>query len=69
METINESNFNHWYLKILRHPNSIFKVEVENSDEGYATTNILFATVENKLSLLFRKIFLTTEKCKNQGLF
>jgi len=37
-KTINESNFNHWYLKNPSASNSIFKVEVENSIEGYATT-------------------------------
>lgn len=69
-KTINESNFNHWYLKNPSASNSIFKVEVENSIEGYATTNNFVYTVENKNFLVaLPQNVLTTEKCRGKGLF
>jgi hypothetical protein len=69
-KTINKSNFTHWYLENPTASNSILKVEVDNTIEGYATTNNFVYTLDNKNYLVaLPQNVLTTEKCRGKGLF
>jgi len=63
-------NFNHWYLRNPTKSNSLWKVEVDDVVEGYATTNNFYYTINNKDYLVaLPQNVLTSRNVRGKGLF
>jgi hypothetical protein len=67
---MNAKNLNHWYLKNPEKSSSLWKIEMNNVIEGYATTNNFIYTCDNKDYLVaLPQNVLTSTNVRGKGLF
>lgn len=63
-------NFKHWYLENPVKSNSMWKAELNNEVEGYATTNNFYYNIDgNEKLVALPQNVLTSEKIRGKGVF